>query len=191
MISGVQLPLAISVVGAAVAAISLLVAAFSAFTAFRGLRHTRRTSYTQLRPWVCYAETGIDLFTDPSGHQHLAFHIRWKNAGSTPALVSEVIALGMACATPEQARAHTFESVEVDSDLNGIVGPGVTVNSPTCLFKIESFRSGSTVLYSKVMYRDILSRQTHESEVKLIVSSQHKSSSETTFFYQVIAATAT
>jgi hypothetical protein len=191
MVLGVPLPLAISIMGASVAGISLLVSAFSASTSFRALLHTRRTSYTQLRPWVCYEETGIDLITEPSGERRLAFHVKWKNAGSTPARGVQVILLGMAFPTADDATQHVFDPVQVSPDLNGMIGPGITLNSPTGTFKLVDFRSGSTIFYSKVTYKDILSDQTHESEVRLLVSAQHKSATETTFLYQVISATGT
>jgi len=186
MIFGVQLPLAISIAGAAVAATSLFVAGFSSLTSLRDLRHSRRTSYTQLRPWVCYEETGIELITEASGQRHLAFYVRWKNAGSTPARAVQLILLGMAFSTAEEATGHAFEAVSVDPDLRGIIGPGISLNSPTGTFRLQDFRSDSTIFYSKVTYKDILSEETHESEVKLLVRSQNKSSTESTFFYQVI-----
>src|SRR4051812_34638117 len=139
MMTSGQLPITISIIGAVVAATSLLVASFSAFTSFRALRHSRRTSYTQLRPWDCYEETGIDVLTDPSGQRRLAFHVKWKNAGSTPARVGEVIALGMSFPTEELARAHTFEGVEPDPNISGLIGPGITLNSPTGMFRLEDF----------------------------------------------------
>lgn len=175
--------LAISIVSAAIAFVS-------AWTAVRTFGHSRRTAYTQLRPWVCYQDTRIDLIEEPNGQRHLAFSIAWRNAGSTPARAVQVTLQGLALPTAHDAHKHAFDPVPLDENLSGIIGPGTALESPTGTLRLEDFRSGSTVFYSRVTYKDIFSEQQHVSDARVLIRAQHKSATETTFYHQVMSATA-
>jgi hypothetical protein len=135
---------------------------------------------------MCFEETGIDLITGEGGEPTLAFRVRWKNCGSTPALGVKIIMLGIVLPTPEAAAAHAFDDVEVDDQISGVVGQGVTIDSPTGTFRVADFRSGSTVLFSRVRYRDIMTDADHISDVRLLVRTHARPDGQTTFLYQAI-----
>ena len=94
--------------------------------------------------------------------------------------------LGMAFPSRQLAEDHVFEIPELPDSLSGVVGPGITVDSPNGVFRLADFRSGSTVLYSKVMYREIITDRERMTEVRLLVRTHASDAGGTTFIYQMM-----
>jgi len=169
-----------------ISVVALLVSAFSAVTAFLTFRDAQRTSRTQLRAWVCYDDVTIHPILESGSPTGLAFSIRWKNAGSTPARRVHIALDRRVFDTEEQALSYQFSAVDVDESLSGVIGPGITMDSPIGSLPLTEFRSGSTVIWSRVTYQDIFSEEVRESEIRTLISSYPTAGDNINFVWQVI-----
>jgi hypothetical protein len=129
---------------------------------------------------------GIEPITGTDGQSQIAFSARWKNAGATPARSVKVLLGGMAFDTPEQALEYQFATDEVDEELSGNIGPGITKDSPTGFFRLTDLRSGSTIVWSKITYKDIFSDEIRHSEVRALLRIHQRADGATTFLWQEV-----
>lgn len=156
----------------------------NADAAVRHVKVVQDTARLQARAFVGFWEVGIEVILLPEQNDKgLAWRVRWKNTGTTPAHRCQVWMLMRAFPTIEDARRFEFEFEPLGPEFSGIIAPGAIMDGPTAVLTLNQFRSGSTIIAARVEYVDVFSKKVRVSEVRMVVNSHPNAEGGLTFAY--------
>ena len=153
-------------------------------------RIARSTARHQLRAYLSSADVSADPIPFDDGEKGLAFRAVWKNAGQTPAHDVCASLVARVFETREEALASLVEWPELGPERT-VVGPGLTFGTLVWRLRMSEFRSGSTLMASRVTYLDVFSNETRESEMVWILEWETVAEDRIAITTPIISARAT